>query len=72
MNKEKLNNTFYLIAKYWLGSLQGFIKIGDNKEEIMKLYEEKYKSTPEHDWGVTEESYQLLEVNAKDIGDSND
>ena len=72
MNKEKLNNTFYLIAKYWLGSLQCFIMIGDNKEEIMKLYEEKYKSTPEHDWGVTEESYQLLEVNAKDIGDSND
>ncbi len=29
--------------------------------------EEKYKSIPEHDWGVTEESYQLLEVNAKEI-----
>ena len=38
-----------------------------NKEEIIKLYEKKYKSIPEHDWGVTEESYQLLEVNAKEI-----
>ena len=34
MSKKDLNKTFYLIAKYWLGDLQGFIKIGDNKEEI--------------------------------------
>lgn len=67
MRKEKLKNTFYLIAKYWLGELVGFIKIGDNKEEIFKLFKEKYMSTPEHDFGVTEESYQLLEVNAKDL-----
>ena len=68
INKEEIiKKPFYLIAKYWLGKLQGFIKIGDNKEEIIKLYEEKYKSIPEHDWGVTEESYQLLELNAKEI-----
>ena len=67
MRKEKLKNTFYLIAKYWLGELVGFIKIGDNKEEIIKLFKEKYMSTLEHDFGVTEESYQLLEVNAKDL-----
>lgn len=68
MSKEEIiKKPFYLIAKYWLGKLQGFIKIGDNKEEIIKLYKEKYKSIPEHDWGITEESYQLLEVNAKEI-----
>lgn len=36
MRKIDLNKTFYLIASYWLGDLQGFIKIGDNKEEIVK------------------------------------
>ena len=66
MNKKKLEKTFYLIAKYWLGELEGFVKIGDDRDEIIKLFQEKYV------WklgvlGVTEESYQLLEVNAKEI-----
>ena len=26
--------------EYWLGVSESFIKIGDNKEEIMKLFEE--------------------------------
>lgn len=63
MNKEDLEKTFYLIARYWLGELQGFIKIGNDKEEIMKLFQERYCG----DFGVTEESYQLLEVNAKEV-----
>lgn len=66
MTKKELEKPFYLIAKYWLGNLQGFIKIGDNKEEIIKLYKDKYMWT-EHNVGITEESYQLLEVNAKEI-----
>lgn len=61
-----LNKTFYLIAEYWLGDLQGFIKIGDNKEEIMKLFEEKYTWKP-NTFGITEQSHKLLEVNAKVI-----
>ena len=67
MNKKTLEKPFYLIAKYWLGKLEGFIKIGDNKEEITKLYKEKYMRTEGNDFEVTEESYQLLEVNAKEI-----
>ena len=35
MDREDLEKTFYLIAKYWLGELQGFIKIGNDKEEII-------------------------------------
>lgn len=66
MTEKTLKNTFYLIAKYWLGHLEGFVKIGDNKEEIVKLFEEKYMWKP-NTLGVTEESYQLLEVNAKEI-----
>ena len=66
MIKKDLDKTFYLIAKYWLGQLQGFIKIGDNKEEIMKLFEERYMWKP-NTIGITEESYDLLEVNAKVI-----
>ena len=38
MTKKELEKPFYLIAQYWLGNLEGFIKIGDNKEEIIKLY----------------------------------
>lgn len=70
--KEMLEKPFYLIAKYWLGNLEGFIKIGDNEEEITKLFEEKYMSTPEHNFGVTEESYSLLKVSASEILDDKD
>ena len=79
MTKKDLEKTFYLIAKYWLGQLEGFIKIGDNKEEITKLFNEKYMWKP-NTLGITEASYQLLEVNAKELlndmellrGDSNE
>ena len=71
MVKIDLNKTFYLIAKYWLGDLQGFIKIGDDKEEITKLFEEKYMWKP-NTFGITEESYDLLEVNAKIISTDQD
>lgn len=70
--KEMLEKPFYLIARYWLGNLEGFIKIGDNEEEITKLFEEKYMSTPEHNFGVTEESYSLLKVSASEILDDED
>ena len=66
MTKKDLEKTFYLIAKYWLGQLEGFIKIGDNKEEITKLFNEKYMWKP-NTLGITEASYQLLEVNAKEL-----
>lgn len=66
-----MNKTFYLIAQYWLGDLQGFIKIGDDKEEIMKLFEEKYMWKP-NTFGVTEQSYKLLEVNAKVVATDQD
>ena len=68
--KINYNKPFYLIAKYWLGNLQGFITIGDDKEEIMKIFDEKYVWTP-GTLGVTEESYELLEVNAKVIMNRN-
>lgn len=66
MSKIDLNKTFYLIAEYWLVDLRGFIKIGDNKEEIMKLFEDKYIFS----FGVTEQSFELLEVNAKVIANN--
>lgn len=66
MDKKKLEKTFYLIAKYWLGELEGFVKIGNDRDEIIKLFQEKYVWKPGV-LGVTEESYQLLEVNAKEI-----
>lgn len=66
MSKKDLEKTFYLIAKYWLGRLEGFIRIGDNKEEITKFFEEKYM-WKKNTLGVTEESYQLLECTATEI-----
>lgn len=67
MKRKELEKTFYLIALYdVLGDLQGFVKIGDDKEEISKYFEEKYMWKP-GTLGVTEDSYQLLEVNAKEI-----
>lgn len=67
MTRKDLEKTFYLIAKYWLGELQGFIKIGDDKEEITKLFEDKCMWSRKNNFGITEESYQLLEVNAKEL-----
>lgn len=73
MNKEEITKKpFYLIAKYWLGKLQGFIKISDNEEEITKLFEDEYMITKEHDFGVTEESYSLLKVSATELLDDLD
>ena len=71
MTKIDFNKTFYLIARYWLGDLQGFIKIGDDKEEIMKLFEERYMWKP-NTFGITEASYDLLEVNAKVLATDKD
>ena len=61
--KVNYDKPFYLIAEYWLGELQGFIKIGDDREEIIKIFEDKYIG----DFGVTEQSFELLEVQAKVI-----
>mgnify|MGYP005766452269 CR=1 FL=1 len=69
--KLNLNQPFYLIAKYWLGEFQGFIKIGDDKEEIKKIFDERYMWR-ENTFGVTEESHELLEVNAKVIATDQD
>lgn len=66
MNKKTLEKTFYLIAKYHLGKLEGFIKIGDDKKEIIKLFKERY-CWKENTFGITEESHQLLKINAKEI-----
>lgn len=71
MKKNIFDKPFYLIAEYWLGDLQGFIKIGDNKEEIMKLFEERYIWKP-NTLGITEQSFDLLEVNAKVIATDQD
>lgn len=64
--KLNLDKPFYLIAEYWLGDLKGFIKIGDDREEIEKIFLDKYAWLP-NTWGVTEQAYQLLEVSAKEI-----
>ena len=64
--KINLDKPFYLIAEYWLGDLQGFIKIGDDKEEIEKIFLDNYAWLP-GSFGVTEQTYQLLEIHAKEI-----
>lgn len=64
--KINYDKPFYLIAEYWLEDIRGFIKIGNDKEEITKLFEERYMWKP-NTLGITEASYRLLEVNAKVI-----
>lgn len=66
MTRKSLEKTFYLIGVYHLGKLEGFIKIGDDKDEISKLFKERY-CWKANTIGITEKSYQLLEVNAKEI-----
>ena len=64
--KLDLNKPFYLIAEYYLGDCSHFIVVGDDREEIEKIFLDKYASLPGK-FGVTEQTYQLLEVNAKEI-----
>lgn len=66
MTDKVFEKTFYLIAWYEMGQLRGFVKIGDDKEEITKLFEDRYMWKP-NTMGVTEYSYQLLECTAKEI-----
>lgn len=62
--KIDLNKTFYLIARYWGGNIEGFVNLCDNKEEAFKIFDERYMK----DMGNVEgSSYKLLEVNAKEI-----
>lgn len=54
---------YYVIAEYWLSELRGFIKIGDDKNEILELYNNRYNG----DFGVTEQSFELYEVKFKEV-----
>lgn len=62
MNKKQLGDTYYLIVKYWLGVFDGLVKIGNDKEEIIKLFKDKYMTTNEHNFGITEEGFELIEA----------
>lgn len=64
--KLNLDKPFYLIAEYWLGDIKGFVKLGDDRKEIEEIFQEKYMWKP-NTFGITEESYELLEINAKVI-----
>lgn len=66
MTEKIFEKTFYLIAWYEMRKLRSFIKIGDDKEEITKIFEEKYMWKP-NVLGVTEYSYQLLECTATEL-----
>lgn len=61
--KIQNNKIYYVIAEYWLSELRGFIKINDNKNEILELYNNKYNG----DFGVTEQSFKLYEVKFKEV-----
>ena len=60
--KIQNDKIYYIIAEYWLSELRGFISISDNKNEILELYN-KYAG----DFGVTEQSFKLYEVNFKEV-----
>ena len=61
--KIQSDKTYYVIAEYWLSELRGFITIGDDKNEILELYNNKYNC----DFGVTEQSFKLYEVKFKEV-----
>ncbi len=66
MIKKVFKKTFYLIAKYDLSGLVGFVKVGNDKEEITKIFEDKYMWKP-NTIGITENRYQLLECTAIEL-----
>ena len=53
--KDLKGKTFFLIAKYWLDDLVGFVKIGDDREEIIKEFEKKlYENGVKYIAGIDE------------------
>ena len=61
--KIQNDKIYYVIAEYWLSELRSFIKIGDDKNEILELYNNRYNG----DFGVTEQSFKLYEVKFKEV-----
>ena len=61
--KIQNDKIYYVIAEYWLSELRGFIKISDDKNEILELYNNRYNG----DFGVTEQSFKLYEVKFKEV-----
>lgn len=61
--KIQNDKIYYVIAEYWLSELRGFMSISDDKNEILELYNNKYTG----DFGVTEQSFKLYEVNFKEV-----
>lgn len=64
--KIQNDKIYYVIAEYWLSELRGFIKIGDDKNEILEIYNNRYNG----DFGVTEQSFKLYEVKFKEVKDN--
>lgn len=62
-----LNKTFYVIVRYWAGNIEGFVTLGDDKEEIIKIFEERYINKETYNTEVPKAQYKLLEVNGKEI-----
>ncbi len=61
-----LNKTFYVIVRYWAGNIDGFVTVGDDKEEIIEIFNERYMKAEEK-MEVEGSSYKLLEVKGKEI-----
>lgn len=61
------NKKYYIIGRCWLGEIDGFTKLGDDKEEAIELYNKYYNKKNGFDFGVTEESFHLYEVEFKEM-----
>lgn len=64
--KIDLNKTFYLIARYWGGNIEGFVNLCDDREEAIKIFNDRHiknKINSKFDGS----SYKLLEVKGKEI-----
>lgn len=64
--KIDLNKTFYLIARYWGGNIEGFVNLCDDKKEALEIFNERYMQDVKKT-KVDGSSYKLLEVNAKEM-----
>lgn len=61
------NKKYYIIGGFWLGEIEGFTKLGDDKKEAIELFNKMYNKKNGFDFGVTEESFKLFEVQFKEV-----
>lgn len=68
--QKNINQPIYLICRFWCGEFCEIVKFSTegkkDLEEMKKIFQEKY-AWKENTFGITEQTYELIEIDLKTI-----